>query len=108
MTNKLTTYVQQVEYILTKYKDTRNSDIELYQQLLITYYRGCLLKHWKYYYIKFDMMKEIPSFSTIERIRRKFNAQWLFLPTLQEVIVARKYNAWVFKWFFSKDLLSNN
>jgi len=82
-----------VEYVLRTYPTSRNSDELLWWLVLKIFYPDVyeeFRKGVKRGYIPYDVLKKIPKFETISRIRRKFNEKCMYLPTDEEVLNRRK------------------
>jgi len=86
------TLQSQVEYILERYEEARNSDAKLSVLLWRNYYRGYLRKSKSdgEYYIKLNDFIELPNQETIGRWRRKMQEAGKYLPTSIEVAHRRK------------------
>jgi len=83
----------QVEYVLQRYPSSRELD-ELLWWLVFRLFYPDLAKEFgecaKRGYIPIDVLKKVPRFETISRIRRKFNEQGLYLPKNKEVLKRRR------------------
>lgn len=98
----------QVEYCLTKYPETRNSDIKLticvwytFENLETRFPVGSLKE-------LTNLMLEMPHEDNIKRLRAKFNEEGKYWPTNWEVAKARRINEneWKIKLGYSTPSLA--
>ena len=86
------TLEKQVEYVLRVHPSSRNLD-ELLWWLVFKIFYGDLSKEFgdcaKKGFIPMDLLKKVPRFETVSRIRRKFNERGLYLPTDESVLKRR-------------------
>ena len=87
------TLKSQVEYVLQRYPSSRNLDELLWWLVFVKFYPDlarefgeCARKG----YIPQELLKKVPKFGTISRIRRKFNEQGLYLPDDPTILGRRK------------------
>jgi len=102
--DQLDTIKERVEYVLRNYPSSRNSDELLWWLVIKIFYKDVLeeFKKWvRKDYIPISVLNKLPKFETISRIRRKFNEQGLYLPTVPEVLEKRRKKEKVFKKYFS-------
>lgn len=82
-----------VEYILTRYPETRNSDIALSIRLWKSYYHKDLIEQNGKSYIDLNKLFDLPREDNIKRIRAKIqNEEKRLLPTDISVVRQRKMN----------------
>ncbi len=87
------TLKQQIEHILKRKPQARNSDIALTICLWETYYTNLVMRGDRdKTFINLDSLYNLPSQDNIKRIRAKFNSEGLYLPTDKRVIKQRKLN----------------
>ena len=82
-----------VEECLQKDEQSRNSDIRLYNFLLLhfpAYKNKLIVDEFNNYSIPLKVRYELPKEEDVCRIRRKFNNKGLYLPTSEEVLKQRK------------------
>jgi len=84
---------EQVEYVLQRYPSSRELD-ELLWWLVLRLFHPELAKEFgecaKRGYIPISVLKKVPRFETVSRIRRKFNEEGLYLPKNKEVLKRRR------------------
>lgn len=90
------TLKKQVEQILSKYPETRNSDIKLTLFIWREFYPTYLKMIDGRAYVKCSDLFNLPREDNVKRIRAKFNADNLYMPTDLDVIKQRgiKENLW--------------
>ncbi len=81
---------EQVETILEKYPECRNSDIKLTLNVWHTFYNGMISEIGGEKYIKLKDLYDLPREDHIKRIRQKFNELGMYLPTNPDVQKKRK------------------
>jgi len=91
---KLNNLTQRVEFILDRYPETRNSDLELQAQVCIQFYPPfeSAIYNWRDFV---SVMRSLPTLDFIARARRKViqkNDYKKYLPTIKEVAIARGIN----------------
>lgn len=104
---KLNNLNQRVEFVLERYPETRNSDLELQAQVCIQFYPPfeTAIYNWRDFV---SVMRSLPSLDHIARARRKVirrNNYEKYLPTVQEVAMARKYNEEVWREYMARENL---
>lgn len=97
-----------VEFILSKYPQTRNSDTQLAVKLWHVFYAGSVV------YVKdlgwvllIEKMLEIPREDHISRVRRKFQEMDMYLPTSKKVAEKRKLNMKIWREKMQNKLFFN-
>lgn len=91
---RLNNLTQRVEYILSKYPNTRNSDLELQAQLCTQFYPPMESPIWNWRDFV-SVMRSLPTLDHIARARRKVIQQHKYtkyLPTDPAIAAARKIN----------------
>lgn len=79
-----------VGYCLNKYEEARNSDIKLANAVIYEFYNSKVTDINGELWIKLNNIYDVPKFSDIERVRRKFNEKLMYLPTNKEIAIQRK------------------
>ena len=91
---KLNNLTQRVEFVLERYPETRNSDLELQAQVCIQFYPPfeTAIYNWRDFV---SVMRSLPTLDHIARARRKViqkSDYKKYLPTIREVAIARGIN----------------
>jgi len=82
-----------VEWTLTNYPETRNSDVLLTTKIWEFYYKRYLFKNEQgIFCVQLKNVMELPREDNVKRIRAKFNEQGKFLPDDPKVREARGIN----------------
>ena len=93
------TLVKKVEYVLEKFPETRNSDIELTIKIWDVFYPGRILKNKRdELLVRVRDMFDLPREDNVKRIRARIqNEENRFLPTDIKVVRARRINEAVWR-----------
>ena len=86
---ELKTIKSQVEHCLISYKDARNSDILLRQQIIRIFYPEKIKNLNGYEAILFRDEYDVPTQEAVKRVRAKFNSEGSYWPTDLKVAIGR-------------------
>lgn len=81
--------VDKVRYCLQKYPETANSDVQLTLRIIHEYHNSHIKQFEGKWWTTTEIQKEIRE-DHVKRIRAKFNADGLYLPTDEKVLKQRK------------------
>jgi len=82
---------QKVEHCLTKYPETRNSDIKLTNSIWVEYYSKYLKRDDKgNLMVRLLDLYELPTQESVKRVRAELNSNKKYLPTDKNVLKQRR------------------